>query len=389
MIHALPKFEPVMVMVSPGRPPVVSAGSVTLVYDPIVGSGVTVTVTLDVAVPLGPVHERLNVVVVASAPVEVEPLVARAPDQPPEAVHAVVFVDDHASVEDALKLIADGVAVKDVIAGSGITATVTLDVALPPIPLHASVKVVVVASAPVEVEPLVARAPDQPPEAVHAVAFVDDQVRVVLALKSTVLVADVKVMVGTGTVVIVTLEVAVPPAPVHASVKVVVVASAPVDVEPLSARAPLHPPEAVHDVASVDDHVRVVLPPAAIVVDAAFKVVVGATTTVIEPVFDGKLFEVTVTKFVPVATPLGSSTTICVSVHETSVVADVAPNTILLSTESDDGQTPPPQKWLPEMVVVAPTIAVDGVMLVMRGRIVSVGDVVVAPLAVVSVAIAE
>jgi hypothetical protein len=34
-----------------------------------------------------------------SAPVDCEPLVALLPDQPPDAVHAVAFVEVHANVE--------------------------------------------------------------------------------------------------------------------------------------------------------------------------------------------------------------------------------------------------------------------------------------------------
>ena len=156
LIHVLPKFVPVIVITSPTRAPFTRAGSVTFVSPDIDGGKITPTVTLEVAVPLGPVHERLNVVVAASAPVEVLPLVARAPDQPPEAVHELVFVEIHESVDEAPALTVEGVAVNDVMTGGGITDTVTLDVAVPPIPLHESVNVVVVESAPVDTELLVA-----------------------------------------------------------------------------------------------------------------------------------------------------------------------------------------------------------------------------------------
>jgi len=49
---------------------------------------------------------------------------------------------------------------------------------LPPGPLQASVKAVVVLSAPVLALPLVGSLPAQPPEAVQLVAFVDDQLSI-------------------------------------------------------------------------------------------------------------------------------------------------------------------------------------------------------------------
>jgi hypothetical protein len=66
--------------------------------------------------------------------------------------------------------------------------------------------------------------------------------------------------------------VAVPPDPVHESPYSVVLVSAPVDQVPLSATAPLHPPEAVQLVAFAAVHVKVELPPLATVVGEADKV---------------------------------------------------------------------------------------------------------------------
>lgn len=156
VMHALPKFVPVIVITSPIRAPFVRAGSVSFVNPDTAGGKITPTVTLEVAVPLGPVHASVKVVVALKLPVDAEPLVGRAPDHPPDAVHELVFVEVHESVDDASALTVEGVAVKDVMTGNGITDTVTLDVAVPPIPLHASVNVVVVESAPVDAELLVA-----------------------------------------------------------------------------------------------------------------------------------------------------------------------------------------------------------------------------------------
>ena len=68
----------------------------------------------------------------------------------------VAFATLHESVVVAFSLTFEGVAVKDAKLGSGITLTVILEVAVPPIPVHERLNVVVVASAPVETELLVA-----------------------------------------------------------------------------------------------------------------------------------------------------------------------------------------------------------------------------------------
>ena len=54
--------------------------------------------------------------------------------------------------------------------------------------------------------------------------------------------------------------------------------SAPVDCVPLVAWLPDHPPEAAHEVALLDDHVRVELLPLAIVLGLALRVTVGAAS---------------------------------------------------------------------------------------------------------------
>ena len=97
----------------------------------------------------------------------------------------------------------------------------------------------------------------------------------------------VKVTVGTGAVTTPTVadEVAVPPAPVHAR-EYVVVAMGETDCVPLTALLPLHPPEAVHDVALVDDHVSVEDWPAVIDAGEAEMVTVGAGAGVTDTVAD-------------------------------------------------------------------------------------------------------
>ena len=118
-------------------------------------------------------------------------------------------------------------------------------------------------SAPVDCEPLVAFVPDQPPDATHELASVEDQLRVEDSPASTLAGLTVRVTVGggVGTTVTVAEALALPPEPVQVRVKVVEVAKAPVDVEPLVMRLPLHPPDAVHEVAFVDDQSSVEAPP--------------------------------------------------------------------------------------------------------------------------------
>jgi hypothetical protein len=73
---------------------------------------------------------------------------------------------------------------------------------------------VVAVSAAVLVEPLVASDPLQPPEALQAVAFVDDQVNADLAPLATVLGLAVKVTVGAALVTATVADcVALPPVP--------------------------------------------------------------------------------------------------------------------------------------------------------------------------------
>jgi hypothetical protein len=129
--------------------------------------------------------------------------------------------------------------------------------------------------------PLAASGPVHPPEAVHAVALVELQVRVdVPPAATTVGLAD---RVATGTVVTFTGATAaalVPPAPVQVSEKEASAVSAPEVWLPLAASAPLQLPEAVHEVALVELQVSVVVLPLLTVVGSALSVAVGTTLTV-------------------------------------------------------------------------------------------------------------
>jgi hypothetical protein len=121
------------------------------------------------------------------SPVDCEPFTALVPDQAPEAVQAVAFAEDQLSVALPPLAIALGPTLRLTVGIGDLTETVVDCVALPPGPLQVKVYVVLASTAPVDIVPLTALLPDQPPEAVHAVELVDDQVMVVLLPWETVL----------------------------------------------------------------------------------------------------------------------------------------------------------------------------------------------------------
>jgi hypothetical protein len=129
--------------------------------------------------------------------------------------------------------------------------------------------------------PLVALVPLQSPEAVHDVAFVELQVSVEAAPLATEVGFAVNVTVGRGpTVTVAVATLLVPPEPVQVSEYDVVAVRAPVLWLPLVASAPLQPPEAVHDVASVELQVSVEAPPLLTEVCAAPRDAVGCVNGV-------------------------------------------------------------------------------------------------------------
>jgi hypothetical protein len=118
------------------------------------------------------------VLLVVSAPVDCEPLAGLLPDQAPEAVHVVAFVDDHVSVEALPLATVLGLAVKLTVGAAPMTETVADCVALPPVPVQVSSKTVVLERGLVDHVPLVATGPCQPPDAVQAVASCEFQLKV-------------------------------------------------------------------------------------------------------------------------------------------------------------------------------------------------------------------
>ena len=86
---------------------------------PVGGVPVTVTVVDALAVPLGPVQARLNVLVIVSPLVDSLPEAALAPVQPPEAVQEVALDEDQTSVDDPPLVTDVGFAVSDTVDTGG------------------------------------------------------------------------------------------------------------------------------------------------------------------------------------------------------------------------------------------------------------------------------
>ena len=102
------------------------------------------------------------------------------------------------------------------------------------------------------------------------------QLRFELPPEDTLVGFALKVTVGGAETVTVADCDAVPPAPLQLRVNFVVALSAAVTCEPVVAWAPLHPPEALHEVAFADDQVNVEVAPLFTVVGFAAKVTAGA-----------------------------------------------------------------------------------------------------------------
>jgi hypothetical protein len=116
-------------------------------------------------------------------------------------VQLVALADVHVSV-DALPLATlVGLAFNDTVgAGGAETVTVADCDADPPAPVQVRVNLVVAVRATVVCVPVVASAPLQPPEALQAVALVDDQVSADVAPLLTVAGFAVMVTAGAGVV---------------------------------------------------------------------------------------------------------------------------------------------------------------------------------------------
>jgi hypothetical protein len=227
--------------------------------------------------PPAPLQINAYDVVVLTAPVLCVPLVGNAPAQPSDAVHDVALLEVQVRVDVSPDATTEGLTV-NVAVGTTLTTAVASEV--PPGPAHASEYAVALRTAPVLLLPLVPTAPLQPPDAVHDVASVEVQARMEAPPEATSVGVAVSSTVGRGFTVTVAVAAAlIPPGPVHVKENTVVVVNTPVLCVPLPVSAPLHPPEALQDVALVEVHVSVAESPAAIVVGDALIDTAGGRTT--------------------------------------------------------------------------------------------------------------
>jgi hypothetical protein len=129
---------------------------------------------------------------------------------------------------------------------------------------------------PVVSEPLLALVPDQPPDAVQALALLLVQLSVELPPLAMLLGFALSVTVGAAALTV-TAAVAdpVPPGPEQVNVNVELAVSVPVDCEPCTALVPDQAPDAVQLVALLVDQLRVAAPPLVMVLGAALKLTVG------------------------------------------------------------------------------------------------------------------
>jgi len=211
------------------------------------------------------------------------PEVAFVPVQSPLAVQLVAFVLLHVNVElpPLDTLVGETLSVSVGAAGGCCTVTVAVAEFDPPVPLQFKEKLEFAVSAPVLCEPLVALVPDQPPEAVHDVAFVADQVSVLALPLVTVVGFAVSVVTGAlggGSAPTCTLAdpVVVPPRPAQLKLYVCDACNGPSDCEPLVVCRPFQPPDALHLSAAFDDHDSTVDPPADTLVGLTAIEMIGA-----------------------------------------------------------------------------------------------------------------
>ncbi len=109
-----------------------------------------------------------------------------------------------------------GLALSEMVGVGGVTVTVADCEAEPPVPVQVSVNFVVAVRVAVAFEPLVVSSALQPPDALHEVALVDDQLNVDAVPLLTVLGLAVSVTAGAGVVTDTVADCdALPPVPVQ------------------------------------------------------------------------------------------------------------------------------------------------------------------------------
>lgn len=238
----------------------------------------TVTGALAGAVPPVPVQVSVNVVFAESAPLGAVPLVGCSPDQPPDAVHDVAsaLVQESCVVLPLATFV--GVAVKNTV-GAGTTVAVFESLAVPPLPVQLRVNVVFAESALLIMLPLMDCPPDQPPDALHELAFVAVHDSRVLAPFATIGGFSAKLTVGAGTTATLFESLPVPPTPVQVSVNLVFVESALLVALPLVPLEPDQPSDALHELALVLVQESCVVAPLATLAGLTVRLTVGGPTT--------------------------------------------------------------------------------------------------------------
>jgi hypothetical protein len=207
--------------------------------------------------------------------------VAFAPLHAPLAVQLAALVDDHVSVLAAPLAILVGLATS-VTDGLGINTTVTELETTPAAPVQAKVYVLDDVNAPVDCEPAVDLAPLHAPLAVQLVALVDDHVSMLVPPAATLVGLAVNETVIGGNELATATEadwVIEPPAPTQLRLKVLFATNPVIAWLPEVTLSPDHEPLAVQLVAFVDDHVKVLVPPLAMLVGLAVTVNVGGAAT--------------------------------------------------------------------------------------------------------------
>ena len=209
----------------------------------------TATVTVWLASPPAPEQVSVKSLVAFSGPVASEPFTALLPDQPPPATQLAALVVLHASVEP-LPAITDAGAAVSVTVGAAIAATATFTVWLvvPPVPVQVSVNDEAATRGPVEALADSAWLPDHPPDATQLDASVELQVSVDACPEPTVVGLALNVTLGAATgwlTLTETVRATLPPVPAQVSVKSVGAPRALLDSLPLTGLLPVQPPEAV------------------------------------------------------------------------------------------------------------------------------------------------
>ncbi len=210
-----------------------------------------------------------------NGPMDSDPDVAFVPDHPPDAVHDVAPVEDQVSVTDAAMTTVEALGVNVTVGAPPFDAieTETIRMAEPPVPEQVNVYDAAALKGPTDSDPEVAFAPDQPPDAIHEVALVDNQVSVTEEPVTTDVALELNVTVGAPAEDVTATEtdwLAEPPAPEQLNVYVAAAAKGSVASDPAVAIEPDQPPEAVHELASVEVQVSVTDEPVA--TDAALEV---------------------------------------------------------------------------------------------------------------------